>query len=99
MPNSARKYDVSEKASGALTGPAEHAAGYANRYQGREWVKLNADITTCQRAQVWGGAICLVALGGAIITALAGAHPTVSIALVGIPIVTSIRAVVGAPRA
>lgn len=99
MLRSARKYDAPKKASGSSTGPENQKSGYAADHQERDWVKLNADISSHRRAQWWGGAICLIALGGAIITALAGAHPAVSIALVGIPIVASIRAVVGTPRA
>lgn len=94
----ARKYDAPKKASGSSTGPEKHEAGYAADHQERDWVKLNADILSSRRAQVWGGAICLVALGGAIITALAGAHPAVSVALAGMPIFASIKAVVGTLR-
>jgi hypothetical protein len=99
MPDSGRRYDVPEKASGTLAEVGDHESGYAKHYQDRERVKLNSEFMSRRRAQWWGGAICLVALVGAIITALAGAHPAVSIALVGIPIVASIWAIVGKPIA
>lgn len=98
MSESARKYRMRGKAAGTLTGPAGDAAGYPRDSQAREWVKMNADVAAGRRAQWWGGVICLVALGGAIITALAGAHPSVSVALVGIPIIASIRAISGGRR-
>ncbi|MBI5270151.1 MAG: DUF2335 domain-containing protein [Burkholderiales bacterium] len=43
--------------------------------------------------QILGAVIALAALAGGIYTALNGAHPTVSIALVGLPIAAIIKAV------
>lgn len=42
--------------------------------------------------QVLGAAVALVATGGAIYTAMIGAHPTVSIALVSLPVAAIIKA-------
>lgn len=43
--------------------------------------------------QIFGASIALVAVVGAVLSAFLGAHPTVSIALVGLPIASIIKAV------
>ncbi len=52
---------------------------------------LTAEIDDTRRGHWIGGAISVFAIAGAVLTAYIGAHPTVSIALVGLPIVAIVQ--------
>jgi uncharacterized membrane protein len=53
---------------------------------------LNAKVKDTKRGQLIGGFIGTLSVGGCIFSAYMGAHPTVSIALVSVPILGIIRA-------
>jgi uncharacterized membrane protein len=55
---------------------------------------LLAQINDTKRGQILGSLISLLAVGGSIFSVYIGAHPTVSIALVSIPVVAMVEAVV-----
>ncbi len=59
-----------------------------------EQAALKAEISDVKRGHYIGLAIGGAAIAGAIVTALVGAHPTVSIALVGLPIAGIIRSII-----
>jgi uncharacterized membrane protein len=54
---------------------------------------LKAAIRDTKRGHWLGALISLAALGASLYAAYIGAHPTVSIALVGVPIATTINAI------
>ncbi len=56
---------------------------------------LEAQKTDTRRGHFIGAAACVLAIAGAIFTAYIGAHPSVSIALVSVPILGMIQAFVG----
>lgn len=56
---------------------------------------LEGEKSDTKRGHYIGAAACLAAIFGAIFTAYIGAHPTVSIALVSVPILGMIQAFVG----
>jgi len=58
-----------------------------------EKIGLPATIRESMRGQYLGAIISLVAVAGAIYTAHIGAHPAVSIALVGVPVLGLVRAI------
>jgi hypothetical protein len=60
-----------------------------------EQAHLNALANDTRRGHYIGLAISVAAMGGAAFTAYIGAHWSVSIALVGVPILGIIRAIVG----
>ncbi|MCL2656852.1 MAG: hypothetical protein FWD62_05410 [Betaproteobacteria bacterium] len=60
-----------------------------------ERTHLAAVVSDTQRGHYIGLLISLAAIGGALATAFLGAHWSVSVALVGIPILGIIRAIVG----
>lgn len=60
----------------------------------QENTALHADIGGGRRGQILAALISCIALVGAIITALAGVHPSVPIALVGIPILASAKGII-----
>lgn len=53
---------------------------------------LNAMQSDAKRGHWIGGVVCILAVGGAIFTTYIGAHPTISIALVGVPVLGMIKA-------
>ena len=55
---------------------------------------LAATIKDTQRGHWIGLAIAVASIAGAVATALYGAHPTVSIALVGLPLVAIIKSII-----
>jgi len=57
---------------------------------------LSANILATQRGQYLGAGVSAVAIGGAAIAVYLGAHAVVSVALVGVPLVAVIKAVVEA---
>jgi uncharacterized membrane protein len=52
---------------------------------------LDSEISDTRRGHLIGGAISVCAIAGAVFTAYIGAHPAVSIALVGLPIVSIVQ--------
>lgn len=54
---------------------------------------LGATINDTKRGHWIGGAISIAAIGGAVLSVYLGAHPTVSVALVSVPIGTIINAI------
>lgn len=52
---------------------------------------LESEINDTKRGHLIGGAISFFAIVGAVFTAYIGAHPAVSIALVGLPIVAIVQ--------
>lgn len=59
-----------------------------------EETMLNATVNDTQRGHYLGSAISLVALISATYSAYIGAHPAVSIALVSIPVLSTIKAII-----
>ena len=61
-----------------------------------EYEKTGLEATVCEsrRGQVLGAIISVVAVCGAIFTAYIGAHWAVSVALVGVPVLGIVRAIV-----
>ena len=57
---------------------------------------LSANILDTQRGQYLGSAVSALAIGGAALAVYLGAHPFVSVALVGVPLAAVIKAVVEA---
>lgn len=55
---------------------------------------LNATVKDTRRGHWMGGVISVAALAGAVFTAYIGAHPAVSIALVGLPVATIVQAII-----
>ena len=55
---------------------------------------LNATIKDTRRGHWIGGAISLVSLLGCVLSVYLGAHPSVSVALVSLPVVAIIQAIV-----
>lgn len=55
---------------------------------------LQAAISDTRRGHYIGGAISIAAIAGSVVSVYLGAHPSVSIALVSLPIVTIIQAIV-----
>ena len=56
-----------------------------------EQTKLTASVGDFRRGHWLGAALGLVSVAGAVFTAYIGAHPTVSIALVSLPIMAAVR--------
>lgn len=61
--------------------------------ENKEQLELREKIAARRRAQWMGVAISLIALAAGTATALAGVHPAVPIAMMGIPILASARAI------
>ncbi|MCH7520384.1 MAG: DUF2335 domain-containing protein [Candidatus Marinimicrobia bacterium] len=55
---------------------------------------LSANILDTQRGQYLGSAVSVLAICGAVLAVYLGAHPVVSVALVGVPLVAVVKALV-----
>lgn len=55
---------------------------------------LNATIRDTRRGHWIGGAVSILALAGCVLSVYLGAHPAVSVALVSLPVVAIIQAIV-----
>ena len=55
---------------------------------------LNATIADTRRGHWLGGTISVIAIAGSVLAVYIGAHPTVSVALVGLPLATVIRSMI-----
>lgn len=56
-----------------------------------EKIELAASVSDFRRGHWLGAALGIASIAGAVLTAYIGAHPTVSIALVSLPIMAAIR--------
>jgi uncharacterized membrane protein len=59
---------------------------------------ISAEIADTKRGQWLGAVITVIAVCGAIYTAIQGAHPLVSIALVGVPVLGLVKAIISGRR-
>ncbi len=58
-----------------------------------ERTELDASVKDFRRGHWIGGLLGALSIAGAVFTAYIGAHPTVSIALVGLPIAAIVRSI------
>lgn len=65
----------------------------AHRIDHEETVLL-ATINDTKRGHWIGAVICVLSIAGAVFTAYIGIHPSVSIALVGLPLATIIQSII-----
>ena len=59
-----------------------------------EMKELEATVSDFRRGHWLGGLLGVLSIAGAVFTAYIGAHPTVSIALVGLPLMAIIRNII-----
>lgn len=87
-----------EKFNQIIPNGAERILAMAEKEQGHrieyEKTGLTATVRESRRGQILGAIISVVAIGGAIFTAYIGAHWAVSAALVGVPVLGIVRAIV-----
>lgn len=62
------------------------------------WEKdaLRANIQESKRGQILGATISFAAVAGSVASVFLGAHPAVSVALVGVPVAAIVKAIVDA---